>query len=121
MNLGGTSAKSIPQRNLRLRRIHRKPLLRLIIAHTNAEQLLPTDHRIQQRQISIMSDNGEVEVENPVSSWPVLPSEVTKEIGSIKLFNKWTYDDVECKDISLQDYVQLRSASAPRNPTGIPS
>jgi hypothetical protein len=34
-----------------------------------------------------MSDNGEVEVENPVSSWPVLPKEVNAELGSIKLFN----------------------------------
>ena len=48
-----------------------------------------------------MSDNGEVEVENPVSSWPVLPKEVTAEIGSVKLFNKWSYEDVEVRDISL--------------------
>ena len=33
-----------------------------------------------------MSDNGEVEVES--QSYPVLPKEVTEEIGSIKLFNK---------------------------------
>jgi len=46
-----------------------------------------------------MSDNGEVEVEN--SSYPVLPKEVTDEIGSIKLFNKWSYEDVEIRDISL--------------------
>jgi small subunit ribosomal protein S5e len=46
-----------------------------------------------------MSDNGEVEVEN--SSYPVLPKDVTDEIGSIKLFNKWSYEDVEIRDISL--------------------
>lgn len=34
-----------------------------------------------------MSD-GEVEVE-AVSGYQVLPKEVTEEIGSIKLFNKW--------------------------------
>lgn len=34
-----------------------------------------------------MSDNGEVEVENPVGNWPVLPKDVTAELGSIKLFN----------------------------------
>ncbi|KAG0174264.1 ribosomal protein S5 [Apophysomyces sp. BC1034] len=28
--------------------------------------------------------------------------------GSRKLFNKWSYDDVEVKDISLVDYVQVR-------------
>jgi small subunit ribosomal protein S5e len=38
-----------------------------------------------------MSD-GEVEVE-AVSGYQVLPKEVTEEIGSIKLFNKWW---VEC-------------------------
>lgn len=48
----------------------------------------------------IMSDSGEVEVEN-VGSFPVLPKEVTAEIGSVKLFNKWSYEDVEIRDISL--------------------
>ena len=46
-----------------------------------------------------MSD-GEVEVEAP-QSYPVLPKEVTNEIGSTKLFNKWSYEDVEIRDISL--------------------
>ena len=43
---------------------------------------------------------GEVEVESP-SGYQVLPKEVTEEIGSIKLFNKWSYEDVEIRDISL--------------------
>jgi len=47
-----------------------------------------------------MSDNEEVEVESP-SDYAVLPKEVTDEIGSIKLFNKWSYEDVEIRDISL--------------------
>lgn len=55
-----------------------------------------------------MSDNGEVEVENP-SGYQVLPKEVTDEIGSIKLFNKWSYEDVEIRDISLT-YVSKTSA-----------
>jgi small subunit ribosomal protein S5e len=70
-----------------------------------------------------MSD-GEVEVE-AVAGYQVLPKEVTEEIGSIKLFNKWygtlegkqdkrkdwtskadvelyrSYEDVEIRDISL--------------------
>jgi small subunit ribosomal protein S5e len=46
-----------------------------------------------------MSDNGEIEVEAVQSS--VLPKDVTSEIGSIKLFNKWSYEDVEIRDISL--------------------
>ena len=47
-----------------------------------------------------MSESGEVEVES-ISGYQVLPKEVTDEIGSIKLFNKWAYDDVEVRDISL--------------------
>lgn len=47
-----------------------------------------------------MSDNGEIEVE-AVSGYQVLPKDVVAEIGSIKLFNKWSYDDVEIRDISL--------------------
>jgi hypothetical protein len=46
-----------------------------------------------------MSD-GEVEVESP-SGYAILPKEVTEEIGSVKLFNKWSYEDVEIRDISL--------------------
>lgn len=37
-----------------------------------------------------------------------LPQEVVAESGSIKLFNKWSFDDVEVKDISLTDYIQIR-------------
>jgi small subunit ribosomal protein S5e len=48
-----------------------------------------------------MSDNGEVEVQNPAGNLDVLPKEVTAEIGSVKLFNKWSYEDVEIRDISL--------------------
>ena len=48
-----------------------------------------------------MSDNGEeVEVEAP-TGYQVLPKDVTAEIGSTKLFNKWSYEDVEIRDISL--------------------
>jgi small subunit ribosomal protein S5e len=31
----------------------------------------------------------------------VLPKDVVSEIGTIKLFNKWSYEDVEIRDISL--------------------
>ena len=51
-----------------------------------------------------MSD-GEVEVE-AVPAYSVLPPDVTKEIGSTKLFNKWSYEDIEIRDISLT-YVAL--------------
>lgn len=48
-----------------------------------------------------MSDSGEVDVPNPAGNFDVLPKEVTAEIGSVKLFNKWSYEDVEIRDISL--------------------
>jgi hypothetical protein len=48
-----------------------------------------------------MSDNGEVEVEVPSVTSTVLPKDVQTEIGSVKLFNKWSYEDVEIRDISL--------------------
>jgi small subunit ribosomal protein S5e len=48
-----------------------------------------------------MSEAGDVEVEVPQNGNQILPKDVTAEIGSIKLFNKWTYDDVEIRDISL--------------------
>jgi small subunit ribosomal protein S5e len=44
-----------------------------------------------------MSDNGDVEV----ATYPVLPKEVLAEQGQVKLFNKWSYEDVEVRDISL--------------------
>jgi hypothetical protein len=49
--------------------------------------------------VAKMSD-GEVEVETP-QGYPVLPKDVTSEIGTTKLFNKWSYEDVEIRDISL--------------------
>lgn len=46
-----------------------------------------------------MSD-GEVEVEQ-VQGYPVLPKDVVENIGQTRLFNKWSYEDVEIRDISL--------------------
>ncbi|KAG0637048.1 ribosomal protein S7 domain-containing protein [Tuber brumale] len=54
-----------------------------------------------------MSDSGEVEV--APANYSVLPREVTDEIGSTKLFNKWSYEDVEIRDISLTDYMNIRT------------
>lgn len=44
-----------------------------------------------------MSDNGDVEV----ATFASLPKEVVQSDGQVRLFNKWTYDDVEIRDISL--------------------
>ncbi|CAG8470620.1 9642_t:CDS:2 [Paraglomus occultum] len=38
-----------------------------------------------------------------------LPPEVVAEVGQVRLFNKWSFDDVEVKDISLTDYIQIRN------------
>merc|ERR1712187_436705 len=56
-----------------------------------------------------MSDHGEVEVENPTAAYTMLPKDVLAEMGRVKLFNKWSYEDVEIRDISLTDYVQIRN------------
>ncbi|TFA99320.1 hypothetical protein CCMA1212_008754 [Trichoderma ghanense] len=53
-----------------------------------------------------MSD-GEIEIENSVVT-DALPKDVVKEVGNVKLFNKWDYD-VEVRDISLTDYISLRN------------
>jgi small subunit ribosomal protein S5e len=49
--------------------------------------------------IDTMSDTGEVEVETP--TFAILPKEVAQEVGTVKLFNRWSYEDVEVRDISL--------------------
>jgi small subunit ribosomal protein S5e len=54
---------------------------------------------------------AEVEVEQQpqeIVLFTPLPKDVTANAGQIKLFNKWSYDEVEVKDISLTDYVQIR-------------
>lgn len=57
-----------------------------------------------------MSDGGDIEVENTTFS-DVLPKDVVKEVGNIKLFNKWDYD-VEVRDISLT-YVEANPPKPP--------
>ncbi|ORY05985.1 40S ribosomal protein S5 [Basidiobolus meristosporus CBS 931.73] len=38
-----------------------------------------------------------------------LPAEIIGDAQGIKLFNKWSYEDLEIKDISLTDYLQVRA------------
>ena len=48
-----------------------------------------------------MSDSGEVEVAQVNTS--VLPRDVVSEAGSVKLFNKWSYEGVDAtRDMSLR-------------------
>ena len=46
-------------------------------------------------------ENGEDVQEVSTGGVPVLPKEITDQQGQVKLFNKWTYEDVEIRDISL--------------------
>ncbi|KAJ1856521.1 ribosomal protein S5 [Coemansia sp. RSA 1822] len=39
----------------------------------------------------------------------VLPTEARSEIPGVRLFNKWSFEEVEIKDISLTDYLQIRN------------
>lgn len=54
------------------------------------------------------SENGEVAVP-AANGYEVLPKEVLDQIGQIKLFGKWSYDEVDVRDISLSDYIQTRA------------
>lgn len=73
---------------------------RRLLDNPNANLALPAVQFSLPQQTAIMSDAGEIEVEQP-QGYPVLPKEVASEIGSVKLFNKWSYEDVEIRDISL--------------------
>ncbi|KAH6724267.1 putative 40S ribosomal protein S5 [Leptodontidium sp. MPI-SDFR-AT-0119] len=50
-----------------------------------------------------MSDHDHEEIVE-ASGYSSLPKEVVAEIGTIKLFGKWSYEDVEIRDISLTKY-----------------
>ena len=89
---------SISPRNLRQDRTQRPVAAKLISRSDITNSTLSTQTLVD---LTKMSDNGEVEVENPAGNYAVLPKDVTAEIGSIKLFNKWSYEDVEIRDISL--------------------
>ncbi|KAI9482186.1 ribosomal protein S5 [Coemansia sp. RSA 1085] len=39
----------------------------------------------------------------------VLPAEARSETPGVRLFNKWSFEEVEIKDISLTDYLQIRN------------
>lgn len=66
-----------------------------------AQVIPPHDHSTSASVIAANMSDGDVEVEAPQAAYPVLPKEVMQEIGSTKLFNKWSYEDVEIRDISL--------------------
>lgn len=60
-----------------------------------------------------MSDAGDIEVENS-ALYEVLPKDVVKEVGNVKLFNKWDYD-VEVRDISLTYVTRRKILSCAQN------
>ena len=62
---------------------------------------------------AIMSDNGEIEVENPTGI-AILPKEVTDEQGSVKLFNKAGSSRILllCNNLTFRSGPTRRSKSA---------
>ncbi|KAK9339718.1 ribosomal protein S7 domain-containing protein [Lipomyces starkeyi] len=56
----------------------------------------------------VYEEEVEEVVEETVLPSTVLPEDVVAESGQVKLFNKWSFEDVEVKDISLTDYIQIR-------------
>ncbi|CAN6661838.1 small ribosomal subunit protein uS7 [Trichomonascus vanleenenianus] len=51
---------------------------------------------------------AEVEQPQVPDTFTKLPADVVNGAGQVRLFNKWSFDDVEVKDISLTDYIQIR-------------
>ncbi|OBA19535.1 ribosomal protein S7 [Metschnikowia bicuspidata var. bicuspidata NRRL YB-4993] len=65
-----------------------------------------SDVEEQQQQIEepvVQQELQLVELATPI------PADVQAAQQEIKLFNKWSFEDVEVKDVSLVDYVQIRS------------
>lgn len=75
--------------------LHHSPTSRLLL-RARPSLLLPNSS--SPSHLPTMADTEEIQTETGAS---MLPKDVTQEIGSIKLFNKWSYDDVEIRDISL--------------------
>lgn len=67
--------------------------------------------------MSDVEEQQQIEIEEPVVQQQLqlvelatpIPADVQAAQQEIKLFNKWSFEDVEVKDISLVDYVQVRS------------
>ena len=57
----------------------------------------------QEEQPVVQEEFQLVELATPI------PAEVQVAHREVKLFNKWSFDDVEVKDVSLVDYIQIRS------------
>lgn len=67
--------------------------------------------------IAIMSDVEEQHIEEQpvvqeelqlVELATAIPADVQAAQQEVKLFNKWSFEDIEVKDISLVDYIQVR-------------
>ncbi|THH17715.1 hypothetical protein EW146_g3137 [Bondarzewia mesenterica] len=62
------------------------------------------------RHPPIPSSNQTFEYNKNMASVQTLPRDVSKLGQEVKLFGKWETQDVEVKDISLTDYIQIRHA-----------
>ena len=68
---------------------------------------------VEEQQLEEQQIEEQFEEEQEVfvyEGFTALPADLVAESGSIKLFNKWSFDDVEIKDVSLTDYIQIRGA-----------
>lgn len=46
-------------------------------------------------------DAGEADVEIVTLNNSTLPKDIAADAGTVKLFSKWSFEDIEVKDISL--------------------
>ena len=59
-------------------------------------------------EVQVQEEFEVVEEFTTVTLATPIPEEVQQAQREIKLFNKWSFEDVEVKDASLVDYVQVR-------------
>lgn len=60
-------------------------------------------------EVPVQEEFEVVEEFAPVALATSIPEDVQRGSVEIKLFNKWSFEDVEVKDASLVDYVQIRN------------
>ncbi|CCC68058.1 hypothetical protein NCAS_0A15000 [Naumovozyma castellii] len=58
--------------------------------------------------VQVQEEFEVVEEFTPVVLATAIPEEVQRAQTEVKLFNKWSFEEVEVKDASLVDYIQIR-------------
>lgn len=65
-----------------------------------------------------MAEEGEMMAAEPAVTAGFGEPEVV--LAEVKLFGKWSYDDVEVPDISLEDYISVKPSSRPKYAVYVP-